>query len=56
MLGALGWGLVLVRALHPPPPTNVVSISPLPGFTRAVVPAAIAAGTWMTRTVAEAGA
>lgn len=24
MLGALGWGLVLVRALHPPPPTNVV--------------------------------
>lgn len=56
MLGALGWGFVLARALHPPPPTNVVSISPHPGFTRAVVPAATAAGTWMTRTVAEVGA
>lgn len=50
----MGRGLVLVRALHSPPTTNLVSVSRHPGFTRAAVPAAIVAGTWMTQTVAEA--
>ena len=55
MLGGLSWVGDLCLSGHCtllPPPT--LSVSPHPDFTRAVVPAAIVAGTWMTQTVAEA--